>query len=391
MRFSTLLAQNTTWLFSRKTLYLRWLVIFGLPFLLFWAVYTTSGEVVRQALDEKIPQQKIAFIASPAAEGLKAELSKNKNYMLLPDLNPTTWAAAMKTDSLHYVLEISGDSTGLRNVFVWYDGAKTSGAARLKETIYRYQIRQAGLPTFIVDSDDARGMGEKLKTIVDIIVGGIAALLGLLLTLFAVWSGRHIAIHAFTLAPRKGVWAKDFAQGASISKLHWSGFLSVWLSTYIGIWLMLAGVYVSGLMTYSDDAALIFRTLQAFINTKSLLAIGLHGLPISLLFAAIWTKLNSGSDGSAYRAMRRGNAMYVFIFVGSALAIVAAALRIESLIYVPIFNTWHITTDLINNNSSLTHLLLFWATNTILAILFLWASRTDCRHLAAHYNQPPHK
>jgi hypothetical protein len=386
MRLSTLLAENMAWLFSRKTLYLRWLVIFGLPFALFIMIFTASGEIVRQALDEKQPQQKIAFIASPAADDLKAELSKNKNYVIMPDLAPLTWAAAMKTDTLHYVLETSGDSTGLRNVFVWYNGDKTSGAARLKESIYRYQIRKSGLPSFGVDSDDARGLGEKMKGIVDIIVVSIATLLGLLLILFTVWSGRHIAIHAFTLAPRKGAWAKDFAAGATLGKLHWSGFLAVWLSTYIGVWLLLGGVYASMLRTYNDDAAIILRALQTFLNTKSLLAIGLHALPISVLFAAIWTKLNSGSDGSAYRAMRRGNAMYVFIFVGSALAIIANILKMDFLQYIPIFNTWVVVADILNSSSNMTHLSIFWASNSLLAAWFLWSSRADCFLLAKHYH-----
>lgn len=380
MTLAALFSAQLRWLFRRPMLYLRWFVILSLPFLFFSTLYTVSGEGVRRALDEPMPRYRIAFTASPAAESLKSALSQNKNYEVMPDVG-ANWRERIGPDSLYYVIETEGDSSGLTSAFIWFDGEKTTGAARLKEAIYIHLQRQNGQKVLRVDSEDYRPVSEKLNMIIEILLSAITGLIGFFWLLFLLWSGRHIAIHAFTIGPRQGGWADKIAAGASPQNLHLSGFLAVWLSTLIAAALMVGGIFGAGAQSYGDDAAMVLRILQKFVSTGFLLQILLHSIPLSFLLAALWSKLNSSAQGSAYRAMRRGNGAYVFFFVGAGLAILLATLHNSMLLYFPFFNAWALIDTLLNNRPSLVPSLVFWGINLAPALWLFWSSRRDCLNM----------
>jgi hypothetical protein len=377
MSFFSLLGQELRWLFARKTLYLRWLVIGVIPFLFFATLYTVGGEAMRRSMDEEQPRVRIAFIEGENNADLKAALAKKSNYEILPDVAAKGWEKKIKPDSIFYVIEAKGDSSGLSSVFVWFDGEKIAGAARLKEQIYLFQQQANGVPSFRVESSDARSMSEKLNFIIQILLTTIASLLALFLVIFSVWSGRHVAIHAFIIRRLPSEGQAEATISTSRDGLHFSSFSAIWISTYMAVILMLTGIWAATKLNYTDDSAMILGMLSNFINVSFLLKILVNALPLTLLLAALWSKLNSSAGGSTYRAMRRGNATYVFIFVGIALAIILLLLRSPALIYIPIFNTFAIVSQLLNNQATSIDIAYFWLINLLPAFLLLFLSSRD--------------
>lgn len=381
MSFFSLLGQELRWLFARKTLYLRWLVIGVIPFLFFATLYTVGGEAVRQSMDEEQPRTRIAFIEGENNAALKADLAKKSNYEILPDVTANGWQKQIKPDSIFYVLEAKGDSSGLSSVFVWFDGEKTAGAARLKEQIYIFQQQASGAPSFRVESSDTHSISEKLNFIIQILLRTIASLLGLFLVIFSVWSGRHVAIHAFIIRRRAQDWETKNNFLAHSDSLHASSFFAIWVSTYMAVALMLTGIGAASLLNYSADVTIILRMLNNFITVGFLAKIFLHALPLTLVFAALWSKINSSAGDSTYRAMRRGNATYVFIFVGIALAIILLLLQSPALIYLPIFNVFALVSQLLNNQTTAVSIATFWLINLIPAFSLLFLSSRDSQKL----------
>ncbi len=362
---------------------------FVLPFSLFAAIYVGSGVAIKQALDADTPRQKLAFIASPAAEEWKNAINTNGNFQIMPDLSPKTWEERLKSgkDSLSFVVELQAEADGsVSEVQIWYDGTRINGATRLKEAFYRYQQRQfaqklrlaqpdapAIRPADII-AEDFRGMNERLRPIMDILLGVLGSTLGLFVLLSLTWTGRHVAIRRLVIAPKHGIWTNWLTHGLTEGRLRFYSFLIVWLSTYLAAIWIVGGAYAASLLPYGDDSAIAVRFLGAFLTPKFYLQAAIHVIPLSLVLAALWLRITAGAEASSYRAMRRGNVLYIVVSIGSLLGIIGTIIQIEWLIYVPIFGTFALFYGLVKAKITVLALLAYWAVHLLLAAWLYWAS-----------------